>query len=169
MFHLFNHSLFKPLLFLNAGAVEHSTGTRNIEDLGGLGQKMPVTGMTGMVGALSISGMPPFNGFWSKLFVIIACVQAGHIGLAVIAVLGSILTLAYMLKVQKKVFFGDLPHKLKNIGELPFSMGLPMVLLALLCLLTGVFFQLVILWIISPAATSMLQGLNYGVILMGGM
>ncbi len=67
VFHVFNHSLFKSLLFLNAGAVEYATGTRDLKKLGGLGHKMPVTGMTQFIGAMSISGVPPFNGFWSKL------------------------------------------------------------------------------------------------------
>ena len=77
-FHLFNHSVFKSLLFLNAGAVEYATGTRDMNKLGGLMQKMPVTGSTNFIGILSISGIPPFSGFWSKLLIILAAVAAGH-------------------------------------------------------------------------------------------
>ena len=79
IFHVFNHSMIKSLLFLNAGAVEYATGTRDLKKLGGLNHKMPVTGMTQFIGAMSVSGVPPFNGFFSKLIIIIAAVQAGRI------------------------------------------------------------------------------------------
>ncbi len=76
LFHLFNHSLFKSLLFLNAGAVEYSTGLRQLNKLGGLSKAMPVTGVTSLIASLSIAGLPPMCGFWSKLIRIIAAFQA---------------------------------------------------------------------------------------------
>ncbi|MDP6686068.1 MAG: proton-conducting transporter membrane subunit, partial [Candidatus Omnitrophota bacterium] len=92
LFHLLNHSVFKSLLFLNAGAVEYSTGTRDLQKMGGLKEKMPVTANTSLIASLSISGIPPFNGFWSKLIIIVACVQAQHFAYAFWAVFASILT-----------------------------------------------------------------------------
>jgi multicomponent Na+:H+ antiporter subunit D len=70
LFHLFNHALAKSLLFLNSGALQMSTGTRNLDEMGGLGKRMPVTAGTSLVGSLSIAGVPPLNGFWSKLIII---------------------------------------------------------------------------------------------------
>ena len=83
LYHLVNHSVFKSLLFLNAGAVEHATGTRDLKRLGGLRQAMPVTGFTSLVASMSMAGIPPLNGFWSKLIIIVACVQSGFFGFAV--------------------------------------------------------------------------------------
>jgi len=100
LFHLINHAVFKSLLFLNSGAIEYATGTRNLRKMGGLGLRMPVTGYSSLTGSLSISGVPPLSGFWSKLIIIIAAIQAGHFILASVAVLISILTLAYYLKLS---------------------------------------------------------------------
>jgi multicomponent Na+:H+ antiporter subunit D len=137
LFHLFNHSMFKSLLFLNSGAVVYATGTRDLQEMGGLKQKMPVTAGTSMVASMSISGIPPFNGFWSKLIIIYACVEAGHPVYAFWATLGSILTLASFTKVQRYAFFGQLKEKWNNIKEVPFAMKLSMIILSLICLTGG--------------------------------
>ena len=81
LFHLINHALAKGLLFLNSGSVQQATGTRNLDEMGGLAKRMPVTAATNLVGSLSIAGVPPLNGFWSKLIIIIALVQAGQLGI----------------------------------------------------------------------------------------
>ncbi|OIN98453.1 NADH/ubiquinone/plastoquinone (complex I) [Candidatus Desantisbacteria bacterium CG_4_10_14_0_8_um_filter_48_22] len=137
LFHLTNHAVFKALMFFNAGAVEYATGTRDLEKMGGLSEKMPVTGITSVVGTLSISGVPPFNGFWSKLLIIIACIQAGRFSYAVIAILVSVLTLAYFLKVQRLAFFGKIKETLSNIKEVPVPMRVSLIVLAVLCLVIG--------------------------------
>ncbi|MFB0526348.1 MAG: complex I subunit 5 family protein, partial [bacterium] len=93
LFHLFNHATFKSLLFLNSGSIEYATGTRDLRKMGGLTSKMPVTGYSSLVGSMSISGIPPFSGFWSKLLIILAAIEAKHFIFASIAVLVSILTL----------------------------------------------------------------------------
>ena len=138
LFHLFNHSIFKSLLFLNSGAVEYSTGTRDLKEMGGLACKMPFTGATCLIGSMSIAGVPPFNGFWSKLLIIIAAVQARHYGYAFWAVLVSILTLAMYMKVMKYAFYGTLREKLRQVKEVPIYMKLSMGLLALICLFGGI-------------------------------
>ena len=69
VFHLFNHAIFKAGLFANAAAVEEVTGTRDMDRLGGLSSKMPVTGFTSLVSSLSTAGIPPLSGFWSKLVI----------------------------------------------------------------------------------------------------
>jgi len=137
VFHLLNHSAFKSLLFLNSGAVEYSTGTRDLKKMGGLKERMPVTANTSLVASMSISGIPPFNGFWSKLIIIVACIQAGHFMYAFWAVLASILTLAYFMKVQRYGFFGELKKGLAHVKEVPFFMKLSMTILAIICFLGG--------------------------------
>jgi len=135
-FHLFNHALFKALLFLNAGSVEVALGTRNLKEMGKLNRIMPVTSATSMVASLSISGIPPFNGFFSKLIIIIAAVQAGLPFYALVAVVGSLLTLAYFMKVQRYGFYGE---KIHDQVDTPIGYGMKtaMLLLAVLCIVTS--------------------------------
>lgn len=135
LFHMFNHAAFKGLLFLNAGALEYATGTRNLKELGGLSEVMPVTSATSLGASLSISGIPPFNGFFSKLIIIIAAVQGRFYFLALLAVLVSIVTLASFMKVQRYAFLDKIKApRLSKIKEVPFLMYLPMIVLAIMCL-----------------------------------
>jgi multicomponent Na+:H+ antiporter subunit D len=134
LFHLVNHAVFKGLLFLSAGAVEYRTGIRDLNKLGGLAGKMPVTSSSSLIASLSISGMPPFNGFFSKLVIIIAAIQGHYYWLAAIAIIISIITLAYFLKLQKNTFYGKASDKTNNIKEVPFTMCFSMIVLAVLCL-----------------------------------
>lgn len=167
LFHLFNHALFKALLFLNAGSVERQTGTRDLKEMGGLGRTMPVTGGTSLVASFSIAGLPPFNGFWSKLFIIVACIQAGKLWFALAAVIGSILTLSSFLKVQKYGFFDELKKGLENVKESPWLMGSSMITLALLCFLIGVGFPWFISYVINPAVAAVANGTGYGRMIAG--
>jgi multicomponent Na+:H+ antiporter subunit D len=160
LFHLFNHALAKGLLFLTSGSVQQATGTRNLDEMGGLAKRMPVTAGTNLVGALSIAGVPPLNGFWSKLLIIVALVQAGHGAFAVIAVLVSVLTLWYYLLMQRKAFFGQLNEKWAAVKEAPFWMTASTVLLALLCVGIGIFFSSTITTWIQPAADVLADGLH---------
>ncbi len=137
--HLLNHSLGKALLFLNAGAVDYATGTRDLRKLGGLAQPMPVTAATGLIGAMSIAGIPPFLGFWSKLLVIIAAVEAGHFGYAAVAVAAGVVTLAYLARAMKCVYFGALPESLRSVQEVPLAMRCATLILATLCAVGGLF------------------------------
>jgi len=133
LYHLVNHSVFKSLLFLNAGSVEYSTGTRDLKKLGGLSRTMPVTGATSLVASLSIAGVPPFNGFFSKLIIIIACVLNGSYLFAAVAAFVSLMTLASFLKVQKYGFFEHARMAADQIKRTPALMGAAMIILALLC------------------------------------
>jgi len=130
---MMNHSVFKSLLFLNAGAVEYATGTRDLKRLGGLNKSMPVTANTSLVASMSIAGVPPLNGFWSKLIIVLACVESGHYWLALAAVLVSLMTLASFLKVQKYAFFESAKSTLKKVREVPILMRVAMLILAVLC------------------------------------
>jgi multicomponent Na+:H+ antiporter subunit D len=158
LFHLLNHAVAKGLLFLNSGSVQQATGTRDLEEMGGLAKRMPVTATTNLIGSLSIAGVPPLGGFWSKLLIIMALVQARRPVLAVIAVLASVLTLWYYLIIQRRAFFGKLNERWAAVKEAPFWMAASTVLLAVLCLVLGVLFSSVISAWIQPAADVLAQG-----------
>jgi len=170
LFHLFNHSVFKSLLFLNSGAVEYATGTRDLRKMGGLITKMPITGTTSLVASMSIAGIPPFNGFWSKLIIIIAAVQANRLGYAFWAVLASILTLASFMKVMKYAFFGKLRDKWNKVEEVPVFMKLAMVILALICIVGGVLLISNINEVfLKPTSDVLLEGTKYADIVFKGI
>ena len=169
LFHLFNHATFKSLLFLNSGAIEYSAGTRDLTKMGGLASKMPVTGATGVIGSMSIAGIPPFSGFWSKLIIIIAAVQAGHFIFALLAVLASIITLAYYLKLQNMAFFGKLSGLLNNIKEAPAFMCISMVVLAILSIVMGaLLIPSVREIVLDPACDVIINAGNYSKVILGG-
>jgi multicomponent Na+:H+ antiporter subunit D len=135
IFHLINHAAFKGLLFLNAGAIEYTIGTRDLKEMGGLAKSMPVTSATSFIASMSISGIPPFNGFFSKLIIIIAAVMAKFYLLAVLAVIVSIITLASFLKFQRYAFYNlSDDSKNQNIKEVPFPMVFSMIVLSIICI-----------------------------------
>jgi len=136
VFHMINHSIFKSLLFYNAGALEAALGTRDLREMGNVAKLLPVTSGTSMIASLSIAGIPPFNGFFSKLLIIIAAVQAGQPVFAVVAVVGSLLTLASFMKVQRYGLRGGRTVE-KLVGEVDRGMKAAMIILAALCLVTS--------------------------------
>ena len=168
LYHAINHTLFKGLLFLAAGAVLHETGTTDLNKLGGLAKKMPHTTALFMVGAFSISGVPPFNGFASKWMIYQAsyqkAVESGNIGfllVTIIALITSVLTLASFVKVSHSVFFGQLPPELANVKEVSWGMRSAMGIFALLCIITGLFPNLVTAYFTEPAAAAVFNVKNY--------
>jgi formate hydrogenlyase subunit 3/multisubunit Na+/H+ antiporter MnhD subunit len=137
LFHMINHALYKSCLFLTAGSVEKQAGTTDLARLGGLRARMPVTFFCFIVSAASISGMPPFNGFFSKELVYDAALERGMV-FYLIAILGSFFTAASFLKLGHAAFIGKLPGEHKEVKEAPVSMCAPMILLASVCILFGV-------------------------------
>jgi multicomponent Na+:H+ antiporter subunit D len=136
IFHLVNHAAFKGLLFLNAGAIEYTIGTRDLREMGGLAKSMPATSATSFIASMSISGIPPFNGFFSKLIIITAAIIAKFYLLAALAVIVSIITLASFLKFQRYAFFNKSDiSKNQEIREVPFPMVFSMVVLSIICVL----------------------------------
>ena len=138
MLHFFNHSIFKTLLFVNAVSLEKQTGSRDINQMGGLAQKMPVTSATSTIAFLSTAGIPPFSGFWSKLLIVLAVWQAGHYWLAAVAVLASLLTLAYFLSLTRRVFFGKLAAGFDELREASAWALIPALLLAAITIGLGI-------------------------------
>ncbi len=168
LFHAMNHTLFKGLLFLTAGAVLYATGTTNLDKVGGLSKKMPVTAACFLVGAFSISGLPPFNGFASKWMVYQAlytrAMESGNFVYAlvtVVALIVSVMTLASFIKVTQSAFFGQCPAELKDTKEVPFSMQLPMIIMAVLCVAAGIFYKAVDKFLLNPAVNASFNVTKY--------
>ncbi len=136
IFHILNHAIFKALLFYNAGTVEMVLGTRDLRQMGNLTKILPYTTATSMCGTLAVAGMPPFNGFFSKLIIIIAAVHAGHPIYASIAVAGSFLTLVYFMKVQRYGFHGKKVIEREGV-KIGWGMRTAMIILAVLTLATS--------------------------------
>ena len=153
IFHLFNHSIFKTQLFINSAAVEKQTGTRDMDSMSGLSNVMPVTGWTSIVAFLSTAGIPPLSGFWSKLIIVIALWKAGYYWFAGLAVIGSLITLAYFLYMQRRVFFGKINVNFKDIKEASASLIIPAIILAAITLGVGIFFPYFINTIIVPVSS----------------
>lgn len=145
LMHVWNHGLFKTLLFLSAGSVIHAAGTREIDRLGGLARAMPWTAALFGVGAVAICGLPPFNGFVSEFFLYSSALRScahGTLGMAiltapVLAIIGALAS-ACFIKVIGCVFLGrprtDDPGRAHECG---WVMRSPMLFLALMCLLLG--------------------------------
>lgn len=167
MFHLINHAVFKGLLFLNAGAIEYVTGTRNLKMMGGLGKTLPITSATSLGASLSISGIPPFNGFFSKLIIIVAAIKGGFYLLAVLAIVVSIITLASFMKFQRYAFFNKTTFT-KKIKEVPFSMCFSMIVMVILCVvLSLLIFPGVRDIILTPAVDVLMDTTEYSKAIMG--
>jgi len=161
VFHMLNNAIYKCCLFLCGGAVEQQAGTAELESLGGLGKKMSLTFAACLIAALSISGIPPLNGFVSKWMVYQGVVQMGtdqaHAAARlwpvwlVAALFGSALTLASFVKIIHSVFLSRLPDELKDVKEVSSVQTLPMAVLAVLCVLLGVFYHVPLKLFIYPA------------------
>ena len=159
LFHMLNNTIYKSALFLGAGVVEKETGTTDLDRLGGLAKLMPITFVVCTVAALSISGIPPLNGFASKWMIYQGIISSGEGGglawviwLAV-AMLGSALTLASFVKVLHATFLCKPSAEIQKmtIRENRISMLLPLIVLAVLCVVFGVFaFQLPLGQMIFP-------------------
>jgi formate hydrogenlyase subunit 3/multisubunit Na+/H+ antiporter MnhD subunit len=136
IFHMINHAIYKSGLFLTAGAVERQAGTTSLEKLGGLARKMPVTFACFLVTAASISGVPPFNGFFSKELVYDGALERGWIFYAA-ALLGSVLTAASFLKLGHAAYFGKRAPEIEKVREAPPAMLVPMIAIACFCVFFG--------------------------------
>ena len=161
VFHMLNHAIYKCCLFLCGGAVEQQAGTAELDKLGGLAKKMSITFTACIIAALSISGIPPFNGFVSKWMIYQGVIELGKSPTNVMATLwpvwllaamfGSALTLASFVKLIHSLFLSRLPDRLKDVKEAPPSQTLPMIVLAALCVIFGVFYHVPLKMFIYPA------------------
>lgn len=150
LFHMINHAMYKCCLFLSGGAVEKMAGTTQLAKLGGLLRKMPVTFFCFFVAAASISGVPPFNGFFSKELIYDGALESGWIFYAA-ALLGSVLTATSFLKLGHAAYLGKPGENSENVTkEAPVAMLIPMIVIAGLCVLFGVYNALPLQHLIEP-------------------
>lgn len=136
-FHLFSHSIFKALLFLAAGAVIHSIGTRDMMEMGGIGRKLPLVKWVFIVGSLALAGLPILNGFWSKELVLEAGLKGGPTWLYVLMVFVAGLTALYTTRCVWLVFFGE-PRSEYHVHPVGVGMKAALVPLALAALVSWV-------------------------------
>lgn len=136
MFHLFTHAFFKALLFLGAGSVIHAVHSNEMEAMGGLRKYMPVTHWTFLIACLSISGIPPFSGFFSKDEILSAAFAHDKVVFVVLLLVAGI-TAFYMFRLYYRIFWGAERQYEKHPHEAPAVMFIPLVFLALLSCLTG--------------------------------
>ena len=158
LFHLFNHATFKSLLFLCSGSIEREVGTREMREMGGLTQRMPVTALCCRIGALSIAGVPPFNGFFSKLIIIIALGLAHQYVLCAIAAAVAVGTLLMYVKVQRYVLEGAPGEKVGAAHEAPVPMVVAVVILAVICVGAGLAVGPLKRALFDPAGEALLKG-----------
>ncbi len=168
MFHILAHALSKGTLFLASGAVERQTGTRNLDELKGLERTMPATTWAHTLASFSMAGVPPFAGFFSKLFIIIGAIAAKMYWLAFLAALFSGVTLGYLTKVVNQAFFARREDEPTRAKESPALMVLAMLILVVLMLAVGVGFKGVLDHLVGPAAKALLNGLDYARLVLGG-
>lgn len=148
LFHMFNHAVYKSGLFLSATSIERKTGTTNLDKTGGLASSMPISFITALIFALSISGIPPLNGFASKWMIYQGIVEFGQqssiasqlwIVWLTLAVFGSALRLASFIKFISGIYLGNKTEFTQKIKEVSWIQWVPKALLALICLWFGAF------------------------------
>jgi NADH-quinone oxidoreductase subunit L len=148
VFHLFTHAFFKALLFLGSGSVIHALGgEQDMRRMGGLWRKIPWTFGTFLIGTLAIAGIPPLAGYFSKDAILAAALEAHRVGLFAVALFTALLTAFYMGRLLVLTFFGHYRGETADahgghghgggIHEAPWSMRLPLVLLAIGSALVG--------------------------------
>ena len=166
LFHMLNNTLYKSCLFFSGGAVEKRAGTTDLGKLGGYARTMPISFAAFLIAALAISGVPPLNGFMSKWMIYQGVIGSRELGQSwwvlwlVAAMFGSALTLASFMKLVHAVFLGQPSSEApESAGEAGPAMWIPSALLAILCILFGVFaYTLPIKHLILPALGS---GVDY--------
>ncbi len=144
LFHIMNHAIMKSLLFLCSGAFLFAVKSRNLEELAGIGRKMKITGVMFTIGSLALAGIPPFNGFQSEFMILLAGIDIGDLNaiwyiLSAIMLLNILFSVGYYLRLVNILMLKD-PTKISlKAREAPFTMLLPMGILALLCVIIGIY------------------------------
>jgi NADH-quinone oxidoreductase subunit L len=149
LFHMVNNAIYKSGLFMTSGSVERETGTSDLNKLGGLGRKMPWTFGCFLVLALSISGVPPFNGFFSKELVFDAALET-NVVFYICALAGAFFTAASFLKLGHAAYLGEPTKATEKAKEAPWPMLVPTGILAALCILFGLWNTLPLNGILGP-------------------
>ncbi len=140
--HIFNHAFMKAMLFLSAGAIIYCTGIRKIDQLKGIGAKMPLVMGVFAVGAMAMVGIPTTNGFISKLYLALGTLDAGKPFYLGIILVSSFLNVLYYFPIIINAFFGEPEGEEENeieVKKLPLQMSIPLLILAAGVLFFGIF------------------------------
>jgi len=155
IFHIMNHAFYKGLLFLTSGVIVRRFGTRNLDKMIGLAHRDTFTAVAFIIGAMAIAGIPPFNGFASKILIYESVYKFSPL-LSVIAMFVSVLTLASFVKVFYSAFLGPRRDDLiVDKSPLPFGMKAGMGILCVLVVLLGLFPDVVIETLVKPAVSAL--------------
>ncbi|RLE57406.1 MAG: cation:proton antiporter [Thermoprotei archaeon] len=160
LFHMINHAVAKALLFFCAGNYVHVVGSRDLDDLAGVGKKMPLTTIGLVVGALALAGVPPLNCFMSKLILAQALFEANLTPLIAVIVFASVLSLMAYLKIIYNVYCRAPVKKLPEAREHPL-MAYPVIAYAITCIVFGLLAPILVPTAIEPAVTDLLNTDNY--------
>jgi NADH-quinone oxidoreductase subunit M len=149
VFYFISHILGKAILFSVAGILVTQTGTRNIKEMGGLAQKMPLTATLCLLGAMILSAIPPLSGFQGEWLLFTGVFQQGltstvYLIIAVIAVFATFLTAVYTFWPAIRIFFGPLSPSMEKVKEAPLTMTVPLCILAVLSVLIGLFPEIIL-------------------------
>lgn len=161
LLHCLNHGFFKGGLFLSAGSVQHAAGTRDMNQLGGLAQKMPRTTLAWLISVGSMMGVPLMSGFTSKWMLYTAALQSGWIVPAVAGWAVSLGTVFSCVKATNSVFLGSPTEKTEKAHEAPLTMQWGLGLIALGSIVLGVAPQLAVRFLLNPILVVL--GLGEGV------
>ncbi len=167
LMHLANHMMLKNLLFLGAGCIMAQVHATSLDQLGGLARRMPATFGIFLFAGLSLAGLPPLNGFASKWLIFQAAFQSGHYVLGTAAMVGSLLTLAAILKFVHAAFLGTPCAAAAEVREAPLAMLAPMAAMTAACVVVGIFPGVLLVPIaaiegelgLAPVAASLFGGL----------
>lgn len=155
IFHYVSHGLGKCILFCVAGILICQTGVRSIKKLGGLAERMPLTATLFLIGFFAIAGVPPTVGFMSKLMIFCGLFTRAladsidKLIVAVVAIIMTVVTVGYALWTVKRVFFGPLPDHLKEVKEAPLIMTAPLLTLAAISVILGIYPKVVVDYILT--------------------
>ncbi len=150
IFHMLNNAIYKSGLFMVAGAVEHRTGTTEMKRLGGLKEDMPITALCYLILAAAISGIWPLNGFVSKELVIHGAYETGFVIFAIAGWVGAIFTFVSFLKAGHSIFLGPRNKEIPKVKEAESPFIIPMVVLAVICIIFGVYNYLPFKYFFEP-------------------
>jgi len=144
LLHIFNHGLMKALAFLCIGAIIYRIGARNLEDLAGVGRKMPITSTAFTIAVLGLIGMPPLNGFISKLILFMSCLDSGMLWLGILLIIFSAVSTGYYIRILKALIAAPRNEKFNDVKEAPILILIPICCLAFLVILLGIWPDLIL-------------------------
>lgn len=161
LMHVFNHASYQAALFMSVFAIIHRTGISDLNKLGGLVTRMPLSFLVMLVGIIGLAGLPPMNGFVSKWMVYRALLNEGMPLLFLAAVIGTLGTILSVYKLLHNSFLGQLRAEHQHVSEVPWSMMIPMLLLAALVFITGMMPGLVLEYVALAQTAMGMDPVNY--------